>query len=97
MKCLLCAIAILLCSECYGRNKTLVIIFGETRGHELTYENIEKNLINAVGADTDLALCIGVHENYNYGNPFYRNAKYKFTYPEPFDSGTAFDFACETI
>jgi len=94
MKCLLCVMAIFLSSVCYGSKRGLVIILGETRAHELTYENIEKNLIKTLGAD--LALCIGVHENYDYDNPFYRNAKYKFTYPEPLTSAD-FDLACESI
>lgn len=94
-KWILCAVAILLNSLGFANNKTLVIILGETRAHELTYENIKKNLIDTVGAD--LALCIGVGENYNYDNPFYQNAKYKFIYDEPPDYSTAFDYAYEII
>ena len=79
----------------YGNDKTLVIILGQTRAHELTYQNIKENLIDTLGAD--LAVCIGAPENYPYDNPFYQNAKYKFLYDEPSDFGSAFDYAYENI
>lgn len=77
------------------KNRTLVIILGETRAHELTYKNIKKNLIDTV--DGDLAVCIGVNDKYDTSNPFYKNAKYKFTYQEPEDYGSAFDYAYEIL
>jgi hypothetical protein len=75
--------------------KTLVVILAETRAHELTYENIKTHLIDVVQGD--LAICIGVKEDYDTMNPFYQNAKYKFLYPEPSDYGSAFDEAAQEI
>ena len=71
--------------------KTLVIVLSETRAHELTFNNFKHNVIDTLGAD--LCLCIGVTPDYNYDNPFYKLAKYKFLYNEPDDYGSAFDEA----
>ena len=59
-------------------SNTLVIILSETRAHELTFTNFKKNVIDELNAD--LCLCIGFNSNYNYDNPFYKLAKYKFLY-----------------
>ena len=75
--------------------KTLVVILGETRASELTFDNIKKNVIDELNAD--LCLCIGVTKNYNYNNKFYKLSKYRFLYNEPDDYGTAFDFAYQEI
>lgn len=72
-------------------SKTLVIILGETRAHELTFENFKKNIIDEL--DADLCLCIGVKDDYDYDNPFYNLAKYNFLYDEPEDFGDAFEYA----
>ena len=63
--------------------RTLVVLLSETRSHEITYENIKKNLIDELSAD--LCLCIGVKPDYDYTNPFYQLAKHKFLYHEPAD------------
>jgi hypothetical protein len=78
-----------------NEKKTLVCILSETRAHELTYENFEKNVLKQNNAD--LAVCIGVKSNYNYNNPFYKNAKYRFCYTEPDDFALAFDYANQII
>jgi len=75
--------------------KTLVIILGETRTHELTFENFKKNVFDVLNAD--LCLCIGVKSNYDYYNPFYKLAKYKFLYNENEDYSGAFDYAYNII
>ena len=72
-------------------SKTLVIVLSETRAHELTFDNFKKNVIDELSAD--LCVCIGVKPNYDYTNPFYQLAKYKFTYDEPDDFGDAFEYA----
>jgi hypothetical protein len=77
------------------QNKTLVIILAETRANELTFTNIKENLIDELNAD--LCLCIGVKEDYDYDNPFYKLAKYKFLYNEPVDYAIAFDYAYDHI
>ncbi len=76
-------------------SKILVIILSETRAHEITFDNFKKNVIDVLNAD--LCLCIGVKSDYDYNNPFYQLAKYKFTYNEPDDFSDAFDYAYNII
>ena len=75
--------------------KTLVIILSETTAHESTFVSFKKNVIDELSAD--LCVCIGVKPDYDYTNPFYQLAKYKFTYNEPDDYGDAFDYAYNII
>lgn len=75
--------------------KTLVIILAETRTHELTFDNFKRNVIDELNAD--LCVCIGVKSDYDYENPFYKLAKYRFLYDEPEDYATAFDYAYNEI
>lgn len=76
-------------------SKILIIILSETRGFELTFDNILKNLIEPLNGD--LCLCIGVKDDYDYNNSFYKLAKYKFLYKEPEDFGDAFEYANKII
>jgi hypothetical protein len=71
--------------------KTLVVILSESRESELTYDSFKQNVIDELNAD--LCLCIGVKHDYDYNNPFYQLAKYKFIYDEPDDFGDAFEYA----
>ncbi len=76
-------------------SKTIVIILCETRASELTFDSFKKNVIDELNAD--LCVCIGVTPDYDYNNPFYKLAKYKFLYNEPNDFGDAFEYAYNTI
>jgi hypothetical protein len=76
-------------------SKTLVILLSETRAHELTFVNFKKNVIDELHAD--LCICIGVKQNYDYQNPFYQLAKYRFLYDEPEDYGDAFEYAYQIL
>ena len=77
-------------------SKTLVCIIAQTRSHEVTWENFNKNVLNEL--DADLAVCIGVTKNYNYQNPFWKNAKHKWTVQEYGDDYTeAFNYAQKEI
>jgi hypothetical protein len=76
-------------------SSTLVIILSETRASELTFDNFKKNVIDELNAD--LCVCIGVKPDYDYNDPFYKLAKYKFTYNEPDDYGEAFDYAYKIL
>jgi hypothetical protein len=76
-------------------SKTLVIILSETRASELTFDSFKTNVIDELNAD--LCLCIGVKSDYDYNNPFYNLAKYKFLYNEPEDFGDAFEYAYNII
>lgn len=76
-------------------SKTLVIILGETRAGELTFDSFKNNVIDELNAD--LCLCIGVKPDYDYNNNFCKLAKYKFFYDEPDDFGDAFENAYKII
>jgi hypothetical protein len=76
-------------------SKTLAILLSETRAHELTFVNFKKNVIDELHAD--LCICIGVKQNYDYQNPFYQLAKYRFLYDEPEDYGDAFEYAYQIL
>ena len=76
-------------------SKTLVIVLSETRASELTFDNFKHNIIDELNAD--LCVCIGITPEYNFDNPFYKLAKYKFCYDEPEDFGDAFDYAVNLI
>ena len=75
--------------------KTLLIVLGETRASELTFDRFKKNVIDELNAD--LCICIGVKPDYDYNNQFYKLAKYKFLYNEPYDFGDAFEYAYNII
>jgi hypothetical protein len=72
-------------------SKTLIIILSETRASELTFDSFKKNVIDELNGD--LCVCIGIKPDYDYNNPFYKLAKYKFLYDEPDDFGDAFEYA----
>ena len=71
--------------------KTLIIILSETREDKLTYDNFKQNVLDPLNGD--LCVCIGIKDNYDYENNYYKNALYKFVYKEPDDFGSAFDEA----
>jgi hypothetical protein len=76
-------------------SSTLVIILSETRASELTFDNFKKNVIDELNAD--LCVCIGVKRDYDYENPYYKLAKFRFLYDEPEDYGDAFNYAYDII
>ena len=76
--------------------KTLVCIIAQTRSHEVVWDNFKTNVLDELNAD--LALCIGVTKNYNFNNPFWKNAKFKWTIDEFGEDYTdAFNYAQKII
>jgi hypothetical protein len=77
--------------------RVLVVVLAETRAAELTFTNFQENVLRTL--DADLAICIGVGSDYDTNNPYYQDAKYRFTYPEPADGdfAVAFDDAYRNI
>jgi hypothetical protein len=71
--------------------KILTIILGQTRSHELTWENFKTNVLDHL--ESDLALCVGTDTQcQDKMDPFFKNAKYTWTYPEQDDWADAFNF-----
>lgn len=75
----------------YNKEKTLVIILAETRAWEKTFDNFKTNVLKPL--NSDLCLCIGIKNDYDYNNSFYKEAKYSFLYNEPDDWADAFNYA----
>jgi hypothetical protein len=74
---------------------TLVILLAETRAAEITFDSFKTNVLDTLNAD--LCVCIGIKPDYDYSNPFYQLAKYRFLYDEPEDFADAFDYASEFL
>lgn len=75
------------------KESVLVIILAETRAHEFTFSLFKENLLDVLNAD--LGLCVANNKREDPSNPFYRHAKYIWTYDEPEDWGDAFDHISE--
>jgi len=69
--------------------KTLIIILGETRAYNATFDSFIKHLVDPLVAD--VALCVANNEREHVDNPFYKMAKYKFITPEYNDWGDGFE------
>jgi hypothetical protein len=68
-------------------DRILVVVLGQTRAWELTFESFTANLLDQLGAD--LALCGGDRDERE--NPFYERAKYVWRTPEPDDWAEVYD------
>ena len=69
--------------------KVLVCLLGSTRAHQLTFPRFKQRVLGELNAD--LALALVIDENYDYANPFWQHAKYRWTVPFLSDFGEAFD------
>ena len=63
--------------------RALVCVLGQTRAHKLTWDSFEKNVLSELNAD--LAVCIGIDDTYDYDNPYFKNAKFRWLLREPED------------
>ena len=71
--------------------RTLVCVIGQTRAHQLTWTSFKKNVLDELSAD--LALVIHLGNNYDYSNPFWQHATYRWPSPEYEDWADGFDEA----
>jgi hypothetical protein len=71
--------------------KTLVCIIAETRGNKITWPSFKHYVLDTLRAD--LLLCISVSEKYDFMNPLWQFAKYRYSVPDFEDWGEAFDEA----
>jgi hypothetical protein len=72
-----------------SNNRTLVIVFGQLRGHELTWANFRRNVLDEL--DVDLAACVPNDPHFDIGNPYYRNARFRWLVPDVPDLAVLFD------
>lgn len=71
--------------------KVLVCVLASTRSHELSWVRFRKFVLDPLCAD--LALAITFSESYDYSNPFWQHARFRWTAPEFEDAGEGFDYA----
>lgn len=71
----------------------LIIVLPETRGYDLTFDSFKNNFLDSLQAD--LCLCVGDGQREDKDNPFYKQAKYVWTFEEPSDWSELFDSAQE--
>ena len=78
-------------SSNFETERVLVCLLASTRAHQLTFPSFKRQVLDELEAD--LALALLVDEKYDYSNPFWRHAKYRWTVPDFDDYGEAFDLA----
>jgi hypothetical protein len=71
--------------------KVLVCLLAKTRAHQLTFPSMKRHVLDELNGD--LALALTIDETYDYANPFWQHAKYRWTAPDFSDYGQAFDLA----
>ena len=71
--------------------KVLVCLLAKTRAHQLTFPSFKRQVLDELNGD--LALALTIDEKYDYSNPFWQHAKYRWTGPDFNDYGEAFDLA----
>jgi hypothetical protein len=69
----------------------LVCLLCSTRAQDLTFPSFKRQVLDELNAD--LALAITIDEKYDYANPFWQHAKYRWTAPDYEDYGEGFDIA----
>ena len=70
-------------------NRTLVVTLGQLRAHELTWNNFRQNVLEQLGAD--LAVCVPYDDHFDFANPFYTHARYRWLVPDAPDLAGIFD------
>jgi SAM-dependent methyltransferase len=74
-----------------AKERVLVCVLGQLRAHQLTWVNFKDNVLDTLGAD--LAVCIGTDAGFDPANPYFANARHRWTIPEFADYGDGFEMA----
>jgi hypothetical protein len=69
--------------------RALVVVLGQLRAHELTWAPFKKHVIEQLNAD--LAVCVPDDAFFDFTNPYYLNARYRWVVPDPPDAADTFD------
>jgi hypothetical protein len=75
--------------------RVLVCLLASTRSHQLTFPTFKKHVLDELNAD--LALALTIDEKYDYENPLWQHAKYRWTAPVFADYGEAFDLVQRSL
>jgi hypothetical protein len=60
--------------------KVLVCLLAKTRAHRVTFPSFKRQVLDELNGD--LALALLVDEKYDYANPLWQLAKYRWTAPD---------------
>ena len=71
--------------------QVLVCILSATRAHEHCFSSFKTHVLDELNAD--LAVALTINPDYDYANPFWQHAKYRWTAPDFADFGQGFDLA----
>jgi hypothetical protein len=71
--------------------RVLICLLCKTRAHRVTFPSFKRQVLDELNGD--LALSLMIDEKYDYANPFWQHAKYRWTAPDFTDVGDAFDLA----
>jgi hypothetical protein len=71
--------------------RVLVCIIAQTRAHQVAWPSFKRFVLDEL--DADLALAVTLDEEYDYVNPYWQHAKYRWTSYQPPDIGDTFDLA----
>jgi hypothetical protein len=66
-----------------------VCLLANTRAYRLTFPSFKRQVLDQLNGD--LALALAIDDKYDYSNPFWQHAKYRWTAPDFRDYGEAFD------
>ena len=75
--------------------KVLVCLLANTRAHQLTFPRFKRQVLDELNGD--LALALAIDEKYDFANPFWLHAKYRWTAPDYSDYGEAFDLVQQRL
>jgi hypothetical protein len=75
--------------------RVLVCVLAKTRGHDVTFPSLKRHVLDELQAD--LAVALTIDEKYDYANPMWQHAKYRWTSRDYQDYGEGFDFAQRTL
>ncbi|MEO6186411.1 MAG: hypothetical protein ABIP38_05875 [Steroidobacteraceae bacterium] len=78
-----------------GNERVLVCLLAKTRSHDVTFPLFKRHVLDELQADLAVALTIDGH--YDYGNPYWQHARYRWTSPDYADYGEGFDFAQQRL
>jgi hypothetical protein len=70
-------------------NRSLVITLGQLRAHQLTWANFKEKLLKPLRAD--LAVCVPDDPFFDFTNPFFVNARFRWLIPDASDLADTFD------
>lgn len=77
------------------KERVLVCVLGQLRAHELTWPNFKTNVLDELEAD--LAVCIGTDDQFDPANPYYANARHRWSIAEFADYAEGFELARQAL